>query len=55
MKDCQHERWECQLHFAVGGQQIHCEVVCEDCEQKAPASSVTHDGKILTVKPNWGE
>jgi hypothetical protein len=53
MKDCQHERWETQLFYGSGGTQIHCEVVCEDCEQKAPSSNVTHDGKILTIKPNW--
>ncbi len=53
MTDCQHRKWECQLFYGSEGTQIHCEVTCENCEQKAIASSVSHDGTVLIVRPNW--
>ena len=55
MIDCKHEKWECQLFYGAGGEQIHCEVTCETCEQVAAASSITYDGNTLTVKPNWNK
>jgi hypothetical protein len=55
MTECKHERWECQLFYGVGGQQIHCAVICDDCKKEAVESVVTHDGEVLVVKPKWNK
>lgn len=55
MNQCNHEKWECQLYYAVGGTQIHCSVQCEGCQRKSTSNSVSHDGKTLIVRPNWGQ
>jgi len=55
MNECRHNKWECQLFYGSEGTQIYCEVTCETCQKVARASSVSHDGKTLIVKPQWDD
>tara|TARA_R110000822_G_scaffold123508_13_gene258012 strand:+ start:3302 stop:3511 length:210 start_codon:yes stop_codon:yes gene_type:complete len=54
-ENCKHTKWECQLYYGAEGQQIHCVATCEGCGKEALESVVTHDGKVLTVKPKWAK